>query len=136
MKTSTLVKCGIGLSALCAAALTIDNTKLARKNRQLESELEEAKASSSTPSENTGDITDDMGKYMFETYKEQMEKIRRESDAEDEFEARLESVNNRLLALAERKLEAAEAKAARKAAKAQAKAERKLAKAEAKAAKA
>lgn len=126
MKTSTIIKGGIALSAICAGILSFDNAKLAKKNRQLESELEEAKASSPAPQTESAPAT------------------RVYDDPENQLEAdlyeRAFSIESRLLDLAERKIEKAEeaearkearraSKEAAKAAKAQAKAERKAAKA-------
>ena len=123
MKTSTIVKGGIALSAICAAALSIDNAKLAKKNRQLESELADAKQAEAVPQpapESTTRVYDDP-----------------EDQIEADFYNRAFELENRMLDLAERKIKQAEEaearKEARRASKAQAKAEAKAARKAAKA---
>ena len=129
MKTSTIVKGGIALSAICAAALTFDNAKLSKKNRQLVDELEQAKSSPAPQPapESTTRVYDDP-----------------EDQIEADFYNRAFELENRMLDLAERKIKQAEEAEARKearraskealrASKAQAKAEAKAARKAAKA---
>ena len=122
MKMSTVIKGGIALSAVCAAALSIDNAKLSKKNRQLEQELEQAKSSPAPqPAPESTRVYDDP-----------------EDQIEADFYNRAFELESRMLDLAERKIVQAEeaearkearraSKEAAKAAKAQAKAERKAA---------
>ena len=142
MKMSTIFKGGIALSAVCAAALSVDNIKLSKRAKALETELEAAKAeadkveaitrlASKTP------ISSSAADYYVRSLADANNppaSQRSTDDLYDELEVRGAQLTERIIALGERKVAEAEAKAARKAAKAEAKAARKAAKAEAKAA--
>lgn len=150
MKISTIIKGGIALSAVCAAALSIDNARLSKKAKGLEAELEAAKAetekveaitrlASKTP------ISSSAADYYVRSLADANNppaSQRSADDLYDELEVRGAELTERIIALGERRLAEAEAKQARReqrlaekearrAAKAEAKAARKAAKADA-----
>ena len=150
MKMSMIIKGGIALSAVCAAALSIDNIKLSKRAKALETELESARAeadkveaitrlASKTP------ISSSAADYYVRSLADannQPQAQRSVDDLYDDLEVRGAELTERIIALGERRMAEAERKQARreqrlaekearKAAKAEAKAARKAAKADA-----
>lgn len=142
MKTSTIIKGGIALSALCAAALSAENIKLSKKNKSLEADLESARAEADkveaiTKLASKTPISSSAADYYVRSLADANNpptSARSTDDLYDELEVRGAELTERIIALGERKMAEAEAKQARREQRIAEKEARRAAKAEAKAA--
>ena len=125
MKTSSIVKIGIGISATCAALLSVDNMRQSKKARELERELELSKAETEAVKAEASAALDKAARAQvadLDNFKYQSASSGSTVDPDDAVELKELELYGKLLDFYSRAVDVADKKISDKAAKAEAKA--------------